>query len=175
MGREGIESELQNLTKQQRKAIAQLGSEWTVLDSTERHISTLVLKHYEQLQPGTKRPPELVELESQQREIFERKRKISVELAQLEEGLRPRRHTPGKKKNPVVVIRNMLIRRIRDLPNKDICTQLDFELTQRDPPPMGLPESWTEKYGVTSYSEAYEHENCKALVQKLISVAKARH
>src|SRR5580704_2384130 len=79
-----------------------------------------------------------------------------------------------KKSNAFVQVRSTIIRAARHLSDEDICKRLDFELSPPTPP-MGLPESWTEKYGVKSYSEAYRHKKCRGLVQKLISVAKAPH
>jgi hypothetical protein len=181
MDREGVESEAnrliqKHLTKEQRKAIGRLSSEWGVLDSTERLICKLMAKHYEteRLQPGVKRPPELAELESQQWKIFGRKREVSAELIELDEGVRPRRRQPGRKGNPFVQLRNAFIRASNHRHDEDICRELDFELTQKEGMlPVGLPESWVEKYGVRSYYEAYQHPKCRVLIQKLISAAKA--
>jgi hypothetical protein len=170
---EGITG-LNRLTKKQRKAIAHLGAEWGVLESAERLISRLVFEQYQALLPGMKRPPELVELDREQDEIFKRKREIIAETDKLENGIRPRRRAPGKKSNAFVQVRSTIIRAARHLSDEDICKRLDFELSPPTPP-MGLPESWTEKYGVKSYSEAYRHKKCRGLVQKLISVAKAPH
>jgi hypothetical protein len=180
MDGKGLELELnqitkKHLTKEQWKVICGLTSEWGVLDSTENLIFKLMAKHYEteRLQPGGKRPPELVELESQQWKILKRKREISAELIEVEEGLRPRRRRPGRKGNPFLQLRNIFIRASQNRLDKDICQELDFELAQDKTPPMGLPESWTEKYAVRSYSEAYNHPKCRPLIQKLISTAKA--
>jgi hypothetical protein len=160
---EGITG-LNRLTKKQRKAIAHLGAEWGVLESAERLISRLVFEQYQALLPGMKRPPELVELDREQDEIFKRKREIIAETDKRRE----------KKSNAFVQVRSTIIRAARHLSDEDICKRLDFELSPPTPP-MGLPESWTEKYGVKSYSEAYRHKKCRGLVQKLISVAKAPH
>jgi len=174
----GIESEPHRLTKkhftkEQRKVIGELTSEWGLLDSADHLISKLVFKQYQALRPGMKRPPELVELEREQDVISKRKREISAELNELEEGIHPRRRRPGRRSDPYVLVRNGLIRASRHRRDKDIAQELDLELGQGDMPALGLPEKWTEKYGVTSYSQAYSHRKCKPLVQKLISAAKA--
>jgi hypothetical protein len=164
---------LNHLTKRQWTEIGQLGSEWVVLDSADNLINKLIRKQHESLRPGTKRPPELVELEKQQWEIFRAKREISAELVEREKGLRARPRRPGRKSKPFILARNTFIRASEHRRDKDIARELDLQLAQRNMPPLGLPESWTEKYGVRSYYEAYRHLKCKPLVQKLISAAKA--
>jgi hypothetical protein len=165
---------LNQLKKKQRAAIGQLGSEWAVLHSAENLLFKLMDTHYGLVQPGMRHPPELVKLEKEQWEIFERKREISADLVQLEEGLVPRKRKPGRKNNVIVMARNMFIRASENRGDREIARELDLHLAQGDGmPPLGLPESWTEKYGVKSYYEAYRHRKCKPLVQKLISVAKA--
>lgn len=172
MNREGIGG-LNRLTRKQRTVIGQLGSEWAVLDSAENLILKLIRKEYDSLRPGRGRPPALVELERQQREISKGKNEISAELVELEEGLRPRRRLPGRRSKPFILARNTIIRASKHRLDKDICRELDFELGPRGMPPLGVPESWTEKYGVRTYYEAYKHRECRPLVQKLISAAKA--
>jgi hypothetical protein len=160
-------------TKKRKARIAQLGGEWAVLDSKENHIFRLIRELYEKLEPGTKRPQELAELEREQMEISERKREISAELIAVEEGsFHLKRRPPGRGTNPFVLVRDKLIRELRDLSNEDICRRLDGELGQREMAPLGFPENWTKKYDVKSYLAAYRHRKCKALVQKSISVAK---
>lgn len=163
------------LTEEQRKAIGQLSSEWGVLDSAEHLILKMIGKLYETLPPKAKRPSELVELESRQWEILQRKREISADLLKLEEGGRPRMRRPGRRSNPFVSVRDELIRQSKHQRDEDICKELDSELknTRDDTPPIGFPEPWTEKYKVRSYSAAYGHPDCKPLMQKLISAAKA--
>jgi len=115
----------------------------------------------------------LVELESQQKEIFEKKRQISAEIVRLEEIFSPIRRPPGRPGNPTVWARNAYIRTLKNLTNNDICLEIDGKLAQQNGPSWGLPEAWTEKYGVVSYHDAYNHPKCKKLLQKLISAAKA--
>jgi hypothetical protein len=173
MDEERIRSALNRTTKKQREAIRRLTSEWGVLDSVERLIFKLLDEQYEALRSGAKRPPELGELESEQRGIFERKREISAELVRLEEGLRPRRRPPGRPGSPPVQARNAYIRTLKNLTVNDICLELDGKLAQQNGPSWALPEAWTEDYEVTSYHAAYKHQKCRKLVQKLISAAKA--
>jgi hypothetical protein len=164
---------LNRLTKKQRVAIGQLGSEWAVLDSAESLILKMVKKQYQALRSEERQSRELVELEREQKEIFNRKREISADLLKLESGVAPRRRPPGRRSKAAVSVRNMVIRASEHRLDKDISRELDFHLAQRNMPPLGFPESWTEKYGVTSYYEAYRHPKSKPLVQKLISAAKA--
>jgi hypothetical protein len=173
MDEERIHSALNRITKKQKAAIARLTSEWGVLHSVENLIFESIRKQYAALQFGAKRPPELVELESQQKGISERKREISTEIVRLEENLRPRRRPPGRPGSPMVRARNAYIRTLKNLTDNEICLELDDKLEQRNGPSRGLPEDWTEKYGVTSYHDAYKHQKCRKLVQKLISAAKA--
>jgi hypothetical protein len=172
MSREGIAG-LNRLIQKKRTVIGQLGSEWAVLHSAENLIFELIRKRYESWRPGMERPPELVELEREQREISKAKQEISAELVEQEKGLVPRRRPPGRRTKPFIMARNAFIRASENRSDKDISRELDLHLAQRDMPPMGLPESWTKKYGVRSYYEAYRHPKCKPLVQKLISAAKA--
>jgi hypothetical protein len=173
MDEERIRSALNRTTKKQRESIRRLTSEWGVLDSVERLIFRLLDEQYEAVRSGAKRPPELGELESEQRGISERKREISTELVRLEEGLRPRRRPPGRPGSPLVRARNAYIRTLKNLTDNDICLEIDGKLAQQNGPSWGLPEPWIEKHGVTSYHDAYNHPKCKKLVQKLISAAKA--
>ena len=75
--------------------------------------------------------------------------------------------------NAFVAVRDLTIRKYRDLPGKIICTKLDAELLRRAAPPTGFPATW-EKYGVHTYLAAYGHRRCRNLVEKMISKAKKR-
>ena len=173
MDRDCIPSGFARLTKKQKMRIGQLGAEWTVLDSEEHLVGRLIGEQYGTLRPGTKRPPELVELEREQGMISARKREISAEFIAVEQGgSHPKRRSTGRRPDVYVEVRDRWIRRLRDHSDKEICRTLDLELAQSGRPPMGLPDSWTKNYGVGSYLAAYKNPNCKALVQKLISVAK---
>jgi hypothetical protein len=172
---ESVESGLGRITKKNRKVIGRLGAEWTVLDSVENLIFKLIREQYESLPDGAKRPPELVALDRQQREISERKRELTDEFVRQEEGLRPRRLPPGRRRDPLIHARNTLIRTLKNLSDPEICRRLDGELPQHGGPSLGLPENWSEKYGVNSYEQAYKHRDCRKLVQKLIAAAKVTH
>jgi hypothetical protein len=80
----------------------------------------------------------------------------------------------GPKTNVPALVRDLTIRKHAHLSNPEICVKLDAELIRREPPPWGFPESWNEKFHVDTYVAAYQHEKCRALVQKLISIAKKR-
>jgi hypothetical protein len=76
--------------------------------------------------------------------------------------------------NHWVQARDIVIKKHRRRDDKMICTLMDTELAQRDGPPLGLPEPWMEKYGVQTFSEAYENKTLCPPVQKMISDAKKR-
>lgn len=79
----------------------------------------------------------------------------------------------GRNEKASARFRDYTIQRHRDLPNKELSRKLDFELPQGgDQPSLGIPEGWTEKYGVRTYAQAYQHPQCRKLFQKLISKAK---
>jgi len=71
-----------------------------------------------------------------------------------------------------VTRRDEIIYKYRELSAVKICSKLDLELMKRDGPPTGFPENWQEKYGVSTFSAAYKNEDCRPLVQTLISKAK---
>ena len=73
-------------------------------------------------------------------------------------------------------VRDLAIAKYRDLGDADICKKLDVEdlLMVSGRPPIGLPEDWAEKYGVSSFVAAYNHLKCKNLIQKMIWKAKER-
>lgn len=69
--------------------------------------------------------------------------------------------------------RDFVIRCHRQLSNEDLCKRLDFYLELvRDQAAIGLPENWSSRFGVNTYSEAYRNTKCRNLVQKLIAEAK---
>jgi hypothetical protein len=76
--------------------------------------------------------------------------------------------------NALVAIRDLIIKAHRNLSDAEICGKLDFCLCQRDSRSLGMPASWEDTYHVRTYVEAYENEDLKPLVQKMISVAKNR-
>jgi hypothetical protein len=175
MEKESIPTGRSLFTKTQRERIGRLGAEWSVLDSEENQIFRLMRELYEKLGPDEKRPPELVELEQQQTEIFRRKREITADLIAVEEGNSNPTQRSGRRPDFYVELRDRWIRRLRDLSNEEICKRLDFDLARSDAPPFGFPESWKETYGVEGYLTAYQHRGCKQLVQRLISGAKKRY
>jgi hypothetical protein len=164
-------------TKKQLTQIDKLGGEWTVLDAEEEHISRFLFEQYYGSRPEPRPPQELRELERRQREIFERKRTLSYELDAVESGTPiPARRSRGKSPDPYVMVRDLLIRRMSYRRDEEICRTLDLGLAGREGgSSLALPSNWTEKFGVKSYLEAYEHPACRSLVQKVISVAKTKH
>jgi hypothetical protein len=80
----------------------------------------------------------------------------------------------GPNTNVPVLLRDFTIQKYANLSNPEICVKLDAELLQHEGLPNGFPETWNEKFQVNTYVSAYQHENCRALVQKLISTAKKR-
>ena len=79
----------------------------------------------------------------------------------------------GRNSSGAAQYRDFLIRRYGQLSNEQLCRRLDFELVLvRDHDAIGLPETWSKKFGVKTYSDAYDNPKCKNLVQKLIAEAK---
>lgn len=75
---------------------------------------------------------------------------------------------------PSALFRDMTIRKYSDLFDLQICAKLDSEIPQGNSPSIGLPARWTEKFNVTTFSQAYADLRCRNLVQKMISKAKKR-
>jgi hypothetical protein len=70
-------------------------------------------------------------------------------------------------------LRGEVIAQHADLSHHDICKQLDFEFGDR--PPSGyFPESWSEGFGVSNFVAAYLDNECRPLVQKMISTEKKK-
>ncbi len=78
----------------------------------------------------------------------------------------------GPNANPQVQVRDQTIRKYQALPNRRICVKLDTELMQRGAPPIGFPVKWKEKFGIDSFTSAYDDPKTRNLVQKLIWKAK---
>lgn len=82
---------------------------------------------------------------------------------------RPSRLTSrGRPRNPWVAARDAVIDCNLRLSNIEIVRKLDLELSGRDGS-VGLPESWTERPGVTSYKEAYKDERCRRRLHSMIA------
>lgn len=83
---------------------------------------------------------------------------------------RPSRLTGrGRPRSPRVAARDAVIDRNLRLSNLEIVRRLDLELPDRDGFVLGLPESWTERQGVTSYKEAYKDERCRKRLHSMIA------
>jgi hypothetical protein len=72
---------------------------------------------------------------------------------------------------PSVAIRNAVIDKNLYLSHINICKRLDLELGRVGQCTPGLPDSWTEDFGVKTFVEAYRHSECrKRRVHKMLSV-----
>jgi len=164
------------MTKKRQAQLAKLGAEWTVLDSEENLIGRLIREQYLVGQLATDPSQELVELECRQRQIFERKRQISAEIVAIESGNSlPTRLARGRRPNPYVFVRDLFIRRMKNLSDEEICRTLDIDLAAPEGErSLGLPYSWDHNWGAKTYAAAYEHPECRNLVEKLISVARRK-
>lgn len=80
----------------------------------------------------------------------------------------------GRRLSASVGMRNIVIQKYCDLPDKEICAKLDAELLTRGGPPTGFPDHWREKYKCETFLSAYENPKSRNLVQKMISIAKAK-
>jgi hypothetical protein len=70
--------------------------------------------------------------------------------------------------------RDILIKKHRDRPDKEICRVIDDVLGPPGGPTHGLPVRWMEMYGVRTFLQAYANKTLRPLVQKMISDAKKR-
>jgi hypothetical protein len=75
----------------------------------------------------------------------------------------------AKPSDPVVALRHMMIDQNLGKSHLDICRMLDFRWRDGDSPERFVPDSWKENYGVKTFVGAYEHPECRNLVQKMIS------
>ena len=75
----------------------------------------------------------------------------------------------GRPQSPFVVVRHFVIDRNLRLSTLEIVRRLDLELTCRGGCVLGLPESWTEHSGVTTYREAYKDERCRRRLASMIA------
>ena len=73
----------------------------------------------------------------------------------------------GRPRIPFVAARNVVIDNNLRLSNREICQRLDLEFPSRDGFVPGMPESWTERLGVSSYREAYKR--CRRCLDSLIA------
>ena len=124
-------------------------------------------------------------LETRKSELQKQIQEIDGELARQEPGVKFEVHAtmaslvPGVGKtsshNPHLAARDIVIAQNIGLKHEDICRKLDFEFAVNgkvDPP--CLPESWTKKFGVTTFLAAYRHKDCRGLVHTLFSKQKKR-
>jgi hypothetical protein len=155
-----------------RERIAQLGAEWAVLDAERESLDRALREEYSKLPEGAPTPPKLAELQRHETKIEARKKQITEEMNALYEGQPIPDRRVSRQADFYVLVRNLCIIRNQHLPGEEICKRLDLDLAPFGGRSLGLPENWERKYEVKTYLEAYRHPQCKALVQKLISVAK---
>ena len=157
------------MTKNQKTRLGQLGAEWTVLDSEENMINRLIREHYRASRPRVEQVRGLKTLVREQRRLFKRKREISADIIAIESGATDTKPRPrGRRPDPYVLVRDALIREMKDCTNKEICRSLDARLDRgADVLPFGFPEGWKTRYSVRSFTQAYKHLECKKLVETL--------
>jgi len=74
-----------------------------------------------------------------------------------------------------VAARDTVIQKCRGKGHREICTCIDFELGARDGlATMGLPDSWTRDFEVTTFVAAFDDPRCRNRVASLISKCLAR-
>jgi hypothetical protein len=143
----------------------------------QKHFPTELKKVAKQLET------EKVRLRKQLRVIEKRLRRQDPSLAELVTGrvYAPQDPISLVSKRPVqtkpeIAARKAFIAAYRNLPTLEICKKLDFEFASRSgEPTRTLPEGWSEKYEVKTFTEAYENKECCGLVRSLIAKAKPKY
>jgi len=94
----------------------------------------------------------------------------------LDSLLREPRNDPDRKteseakwyqSSPDIVRRRQIVLKNLGLPAKSLCKLFQIQR-------VAIPQQWEQRYGVTSWEEAYKHKKAKALVQKMISTDKKK-
>ncbi len=80
----------------------------------------------------------------------------------------------ARKFNPLLLARDLTIKKYAHLPHREICGMLDNDLQWRDAPTVGLPQDWIEKFGIKTFLEAYDHPQLSPRAQKMLSKGKQR-
>jgi hypothetical protein len=120
------------------------------------------------------------ELETEKRELTASLQQIDERLAQqnveFEWSMLPGfvSLVPEGRFNVVATLRTMLIDQNRMKSHEDICRILDSTFRPGARPEGFFREEWEDKYGVTTFLEAYRHPKCRNLVDKMFSSAKRR-
>lgn len=83
---------------------------------------------------------------------------------------------PGGSFDAAVELRSLIIyeNRGKGKSHQDICRILDSTFRAGERPEGFFREEWAEKYRVNSFLEAYRHQYCRNLVDKMLSSAKRR-
>lgn len=79
--------------------------------------------------------------------------------------------TISRRSDPLLIARDVAAWMCGPVPIKKVCGKLDI-VCGKHSPSVGLPENWTKKYGVETYSDAYKHPRLRNSVQKMISCAR---
>jgi hypothetical protein len=124
-------------------------------------------------------------LERQSTELAARKEEARQRLLELEPNALDVRHllvgcpsqcpifpvkrTQQRRTNPEVKTRNEAIDCMLHLSDLGICGELDDLFPKSERPAPQLLDSWVQRFGVTTFVEAYENEECKHLVHSMFS------
>jgi hypothetical protein len=76
--------------------------------------------------------------------------------------------------NPHLAARDIVIAKNIARKHEDICRILDSEFAVDGRVAPCLPDSWTQKFGVTTFLTAYRHPECRGLVHTMFSKQKKR-
>jgi hypothetical protein len=77
--------------------------------------------------------------------------------------------------HPDVEARDRFIGRNTRSSARELCRLLDDKFLRDGSGPRALPSGWHDKFGVRNFVEAYRNEECRPLLQTLISKAKKRY
>jgi hypothetical protein len=176
-----------------RKLLAELDNVWALILSRDQDwLDKFALRMLHEKKNAAENLQRQVDtLDSRRRKLAVKIRKTILQIAALGGSFDPqqRPHSsriakastntqdfgPGRNASGPAQWRDFIIRNNAKMSNEDLCKRLDFEFMQSgEQPAQGLPENWTNKYGVKSYAEAYKNPKTKPLIQKLISKAKQR-
>jgi hypothetical protein len=167
--------------RKQLHEVARLSGMWGVFQTLQEAVDDLIRTNYLlwerdpiKYQSVILSPEVLKQAEKESERLEGTKRDISTKLQALAAGQwSGSANSRGQLPNPYVLVRDLWIRLLRDRGDKAICRQLDLELAAPEGrTPIGFPEGWVNKFHVKTYLEAYEHRNCRRLLQKMIATAK---
>jgi hypothetical protein len=125
----------------------------------------------------------VAKLEAQKSQVLAKLRKIDEQANKLDLGVEwavtaapmislVPRHL--KKADRHVVERNEVIDEHLGLAGREVCKVLDQHFVRDGQCYDHLPKTWALRHDVHTFTEAYRHPRCKNLVEKMISVRRAR-